>query len=1131
MATPIFDPVPGPKWVLDGRIVTMVDEAGVIDDGRIYIDGGAIVAVQAASVAAPAGFESAKVVTTGGTIYPGLIELHNHLSYNVLPLWNVPQQYSNRGQWGQHKDYRRLISGPMSVLGRTDGLVQAVVRWAEAKCLVGGTTTSQGIALYSNAGITKYYRGVVRNVEETNDPALPEASTRIGDVEAGSGAKFLARLRSQAANGKKLILHLAEGTDAAANDHFRALKVDSRTWAINEALVGIHATGLRGRNFRTMAVRGGSMVWSPLSNLLLYGGTSDVGRAIADGVLVALGSDWSPSGSKNLLMELKAASAWCDAQGVAVSDHDLVQMVTTNPARMVGWDGALGTIRAGSRADFLVLSGKSSDPYTKLVKAKESTVALVVINGVRRYGQTRHFAGIGGTETRTVAGARRTFNLEQQGIDESMVDLSVAEAESRLRGALQELPEFARALEDGAVMGLATAAGGTKRVVVGAGATLPGLDGNWYLELDHSDGLGMTRRPKLRTQDRIQTGVFEPSVAASVPLSELLGPIELDGLAAADDNVLWDTLALERNLPHQVKKELFRAYGEPAPARIDTASSAAVVGGLDRPSEPTGLQRDQALEIVDQSLVLLEHAYVHLRFKEAHHAVDPIQRLHLLRLRLEDLPDGPLADEVAFHNEMTRTFTSVRDLHTTYELPSPYREYRAVLPFLVEECFSQVDGRANPHYLVTRVAPGGDHPTFVPGVEILYWNAVPIRLAIHQNAALQAGGNPAAAFARGLAALTVRPLIISLPPDEEWVTITYRDAEGEVRQIRKEWEFERVDRSRGQFLDAGAGFTGGETGVGIDMRSHEVSQARKWLFARPVANAEFAAEQGILEQPLASAGASLASTMPGVFKAKVVGDGSVGYLRIYSFMTSDIDAFVDEFERLIRALPQGGLIIDVRGNGGGMIQAAERILQLLTEDPIEPSGAQFATSRLMLDICRRHAPSEEFSGLDLGDWVSSLAMSVSTGETYTRAFPITPVAAANEGRGYAYPGPKALIVDAMCYSATDIFAAGFIDNIDGAVLSTSDNTGAGGANVWTHSILRQLAGPDSSLRPLPVDVEMRVSVRRVTRVRAADGQILEDIGIPIAHRHHLTRRDIEGSNEDLVASALKLLQAAPAGAR
>ena len=49
------------------------------------------------------------------------------------------------------------------------------------------------------------------------------------------------------------------------------------------------------------------MVWSPMSNLLLYGGTADIAAALAAGVRIGIGSDWSPSGSKNLLGELKVA--------------------------------------------------------------------------------------------------------------------------------------------------------------------------------------------------------------------------------------------------------------------------------------------------------------------------------------------------------------------------------------------------------------------------------------------------------------------------------------------------------------------------------------------------------------------------------------------------------------------------------------------------------------------------------------------------------------------------------------------------------------------------------------------------------------------------------------------------------
>ena len=51
-------------------------------------------------------------------------------------------------------------------------------------------------------------------------------------------------------------------------------------------------------------------MWSPFSNLWLYRGTTDVLAARAAGVRICLGADWSPSGSKNLLGELKVADMW-----------------------------------------------------------------------------------------------------------------------------------------------------------------------------------------------------------------------------------------------------------------------------------------------------------------------------------------------------------------------------------------------------------------------------------------------------------------------------------------------------------------------------------------------------------------------------------------------------------------------------------------------------------------------------------------------------------------------------------------------------------------------------------------------------------------------------------------------------
>ena len=40
------------------------------------------------------------------------------------PIDQLRELYGNRGQWGSHDDYRRLVSGPMKVLGKTVKMVR-----------------------------------------------------------------------------------------------------------------------------------------------------------------------------------------------------------------------------------------------------------------------------------------------------------------------------------------------------------------------------------------------------------------------------------------------------------------------------------------------------------------------------------------------------------------------------------------------------------------------------------------------------------------------------------------------------------------------------------------------------------------------------------------------------------------------------------------------------------------------------------------------------------------------------------------------------------------------------------------------------------------------------------------------
>jgi hypothetical protein len=100
-------------------------------------------------------------------------------------------------------------------------------RYVETRCLLGGTTTSQGVALASNAGIVTHFRGLVRNVESTGDPDLPPAATHIADIEATDAQKFLARISGP----KKLLLHLAEGTDTAGPRRTSSTSAPTAAWS------------------------------------------------------------------------------------------------------------------------------------------------------------------------------------------------------------------------------------------------------------------------------------------------------------------------------------------------------------------------------------------------------------------------------------------------------------------------------------------------------------------------------------------------------------------------------------------------------------------------------------------------------------------------------------------------------------------------------------------------------------------------------------------------------------------------------------------------------------------------------------------------------------------------------------
>jgi hypothetical protein len=271
---------------------------------------------------------------------------------------------------------------------------------------------------------------------------VPTLKRRAADIQA-----FRNSLVRQAERKGSYFYHLAEGVDDAARGTFTDLLDND---LLQPSLVGIHCLGLTGEDLNVLADRACRLVWSPFSNILLYGRTLDVGALKASGVTFSIGCDWSPSGSKNLLQELKVAQHVAREQGADLASDSLVRAVTSDAARVAGWQGFLGALFEGALADLLVLDGQVGDPYEQLIDATESAIALVVVHGIPRYGnadvmQRLHTEPGFALEERTVGSIKKALHLKSP--DSTLNDYSLAEAERILREAMEDLPAFREEME------------------------------------------------------------------------------------------------------------------------------------------------------------------------------------------------------------------------------------------------------------------------------------------------------------------------------------------------------------------------------------------------------------------------------------------------------------------------------------------------------------------------------------------------------------------------------------------------------------------------------------------------------------------------------------------------------------
>jgi cytosine/adenosine deaminase-related metal-dependent hydrolase len=373
------------QLVVAGHIASMA--TGAVDSprrGRVWIQDDAIVEVTTGTKRV-AGFENAAEVDVGDSIVlPGFIDMHNHFAYNTLPLWAEPgrtEPWLHNKHWPDADTYTESITEPAWVYAKA--CPEALLAYVQVRAMAGGASSAQGWPS-ANRG----YKTVVRNVD--SEDAGTGRDDLIYTSVVTKTADALTTAVRRMVDGSGFIYHCSEGQRGSRvlSDFTNMARADG----LLPVFIAIHGCAIGSAEWTKWdAANAGGVVWSPLSNLVLYGQTTLIDDARSRGVTVCLGSDWGPSGTKSLLGEMKVARIAADHFGYALTDAEIVEMVTSNPGSLLErcWHRPIGRLVPGGFADLVVIRGRGGgDVWSRLVAARESDVALVVIDGQARYGDS-----------------------------------------------------------------------------------------------------------------------------------------------------------------------------------------------------------------------------------------------------------------------------------------------------------------------------------------------------------------------------------------------------------------------------------------------------------------------------------------------------------------------------------------------------------------------------------------------------------------------------------------------------------------------------------------------------------------------------------------------------------------------
>ncbi len=270
----------------------------------------------------PSSFGSIHLSLPGALVFPGLINSHDHLDFNLFPLLGN-RIYSNYTDWGWdiHNKNAAKIKAVLKIPE------ELRVRWGIYKNLLNGFTTVVNHGDRLDTG--KELISVLQDCYNLHSVGFER-----------NWVWKLNRLRGD----RPVVLHVGEGTDKAAHREIDRL---IRWNFFKRSLIGVHGVAMDQRQ----AAHFKALVWCPDSNYFLLGKTAPI-SLLKEKTAILFGTDSTLTSGWNHWDQVRMARK----EG-AVTDNELMDMLTRTPARIWGLTDR-GAIAAGQRADLVIARPK-----------------------------------------------------------------------------------------------------------------------------------------------------------------------------------------------------------------------------------------------------------------------------------------------------------------------------------------------------------------------------------------------------------------------------------------------------------------------------------------------------------------------------------------------------------------------------------------------------------------------------------------------------------------------------------------------------------------------------------------------------------------------------------------------------